>query len=79
MHDELKIEIKKNGEVWIHADGLSPRKLHQYRELLEEILGPAKIISDSGDAPPPMHVKFESADEERDSLSDPNKKIEQEQ
>ncbi|MCX6999585.1 MAG: hypothetical protein NT106_04730 [Candidatus Sumerlaeota bacterium] len=40
--EEIKIIIKKNGEVWVDLGGLAPVRLRNYRELFEEMLGPIK-------------------------------------
>jgi len=43
--EEFEITISKNGEVIVKIDKFSERRVKYYREMLEEILGPIKVIT----------------------------------
>jgi hypothetical protein len=66
--EELKIIIKKNGEVWVDLGGLVPVRLRHYRELFEEMLGPIKgeLEAMDGGAPPGAVYVVETPEAEED-------------
>jgi hypothetical protein len=68
--EEIKIIIKKNGEVWVDLGGLAPVHLRNYRELFEEILGPIKgeLAGMDGGTPGGVHVVEtpEAVEDEKD-------------
>ena len=79
-HDDLKIIIKKNGEVWVQGPNLSPQRLQHYRQLFEDILGNAQIVSTSGDLPPaPTFTSTGQETEEQDQQTREDKQIKQKQ
>lgn len=40
--EDLKIIIKKNGEIWVDLGNLEPQRIRHYKEILEETIGPIK-------------------------------------
>jgi hypothetical protein len=70
-HEDIKIIIRKNGEIWVDLGGLSPQKIKHYKEIFEEAIGPIKgeiISSDGGGASGAVyltdHLKIQDTEEE---------------
>ena len=56
--EEFPIKITRRGEVWVDLRGLGPQRIHEIRQLLEEIIGPVvREISFAEEAPGPA-VRF---------------------
>jgi hypothetical protein len=67
--DELKIIIKKSGEIWIDLGGLEAKKVRNYKDMFEEILGPIKgelMAEDGGTASGGVYISDFFKDEEED-------------
>jgi|GEM_PF-577318 len=41
-HEDIKIIIRKNGEIWVDLGGLEPQRVKHYKDLFEEAIGPIK-------------------------------------
>jgi hypothetical protein len=40
--EDIKIIIKKNGEIWVDLGNLEPQRIKHYKDLFEEAIGPVK-------------------------------------
>ena len=74
-HEDLKIIIKKNGEIWVDVGGLEPYRIKHYRELFEEAIGPiiGELTSaDGGGSPGRVHfagyLSLEDEEEKRERI-----------
>ena len=41
-HEDIKIIIRKNGEIWVDLGGVEPQRIKHYKNLFEEAIGPIK-------------------------------------
>jgi len=48
--EDIKIIIRKNGEIWVDLGDLEPQRIRHYKELFEEVIGPIKgeIVATDG-------------------------------
>ncbi|HOE63468.1 MAG TPA: hypothetical protein PKW18_08755 [Candidatus Sumerlaeota bacterium] len=65
--EDVKIIIKKNGEIWVDMGNLAPQQVQYYKQIFEEILGPIKgeLASWDGGTPPPA-VRLAQSQQEED-------------
>jgi hypothetical protein len=63
-YEEFEITIKKSGEIIADLRGLRKRRMENYREILEEIFGPAIEIS-APEEMPPSGVKMAKEEEKK--------------
>lgn len=73
--EELQIVIRKNGEVWVEGPGLTPRRLAHYRDLMEDILGPAQITAGPGESPPKPNARYEGEEEQSEVEKEKAKRL----
>ena len=41
-HEDIKIIIKKNGEIWVDLGDMEPQRIRHYKEIFEEAIGPLR-------------------------------------
>jgi hypothetical protein len=63
-YEEFEIVIKKSGEIVADLRGLHKARAQHYREILEEIFGPATELS-APEEMPPGGVKLTKEEEEK--------------
>lgn len=47
--EDIKIIIRKNGEIWVDLGNLEPQRIKHYKDLFEEAIGPIKGELSSAD------------------------------
>lgn len=69
--EDVKIIIKKNGEIWVDTGNLAPQRVQHYKQIFEEVLGPIKgeLASWDGGMPPPSVRLAQTLQEEEESES----------
>jgi len=70
--DNLKVKINKEGEIIVEFGEMSEKRIKEYVDLFEEIIGPTKEVVSSDTEPTPVAII--RADEEREQESIEKKK-----
>jgi len=69
--EDIKIIIRKNGEIWVDLGDLEPQRIRHYKELFEEVIGPIKgeiVATDGGGASGGVQLVDQEIDEEKERL-----------
>jgi hypothetical protein len=72
--ENLKITISKNGEIIVNFGELDERRLKNYIELFEEVIGPVKQIKSSDADPVPTALRISDSEREKEEEEKKNRK-----
>ena len=74
--EEIKIIIRKNGEIWVDLEGLEPQRIRHYKEIFEEVIGPIKgeiTVTEGGGASagvPLVEQEKETPEKKREQIKE---------
>ena len=72
-HEDFKIIIKKNGEIWVDLGNMDPQRIRHYKDILEEAIGPVKgelVISGDAGSSGGVYVVKEEEETDREQIKE---------
>lgn len=63
--EEFTVRVTRTGEIFVEFEGLPPRRVQDLMKYLEETLGPARLVANTGEPTAPGSVELEAEEQEQ--------------